>query len=222
MMDGQGQVSDAYAFDAWGNALTSPQSQVPNPFKYVGKHGYYWDTESALMLLGVRYYAGSMGRFLSMDPAMPESNFYAYASLNPATSIDPTGLWDSDEVHFKCTFQWASEVFRPLGQGFAVLRAPNLIAWGARILDFVAPPFDFFGRGIWTGWHFNFSAPRGDLRRWRLGLPAPLPDTRENFFFTQFARAIQLCWTGLWQRGSSALGLGLHSLQDIRSRYPLP
>ena len=31
MMDGQGQVSDAYAFDAWGNELTSLQSQVPSP-----------------------------------------------------------------------------------------------------------------------------------------------------------------------------------------------
>jgi len=31
LMDGQGQVSDAYAFDAWGNELTSLQSQVPSP-----------------------------------------------------------------------------------------------------------------------------------------------------------------------------------------------
>jgi WD40 repeat protein len=37
LMGSQGQVVDAYAFDAWGNELTNPQSQVPNPFKYVGK-----------------------------------------------------------------------------------------------------------------------------------------------------------------------------------------
>jgi len=42
MMNGQGQFVDAYAFDAWGNELISPQSQAPNPFKYVGKHGWIW------------------------------------------------------------------------------------------------------------------------------------------------------------------------------------
>ena len=63
LMDGQGQVLDAYAFDAWGNELTRPQSPIPNPFRYVGKHGYYLDTESALMLLGVRYYSAANGLF---------------------------------------------------------------------------------------------------------------------------------------------------------------
>jgi hypothetical protein len=37
LMDAQSQIVDAYAFDARGNELTNPQSQVPNPFKYVGK-----------------------------------------------------------------------------------------------------------------------------------------------------------------------------------------
>jgi RHS repeat-associated protein len=66
-MGSQGQVADAYAFDAWGNEITNPQSQVQNPFRYVGKHGYYLDTESALMLLGVRYYASGIGKFVSLD-----------------------------------------------------------------------------------------------------------------------------------------------------------
>jgi len=91
MMDGQGQVLDAYAFDAWGNELTNPQSQVPNPFRYVGKHGYYWDTESALMLLGVRYYENKIGRFINLDPIMERLNWYSYASSNPLKNIDPCG-----------------------------------------------------------------------------------------------------------------------------------
>jgi len=92
LMDGQGQVLDAYAFDAWGNELTSPQSQVPNPFKYVGKHGYYLDTESALMLLGVRYYGNKTGRFVSLDPFKDEQNWYLYAKNNPIVYFDPSGL----------------------------------------------------------------------------------------------------------------------------------
>jgi RHS repeat-associated protein len=90
LMGSQGQVVDAYAFDAWGNELTSPQSQVQNPFKYVGKHGYYLDTESALMLLGVRYYSAANGLFLSRD--LIEGYGYTYAVDNPVRWIDPRGL----------------------------------------------------------------------------------------------------------------------------------
>jgi len=91
LMNAQSQVSDAYSFDAWGNELTSPQSQVPNPFRYVGKHGYYLDTESALMLLGVRYYASGIGRFMSLDPIKHKMNWYTYVAGNPLSNIDPTG-----------------------------------------------------------------------------------------------------------------------------------
>jgi RHS repeat-associated protein len=92
LMGSQGQVLDAYAFDAWGNELTNPQSQVQNPFKYVGKHGYYLDTESALMLLGVRYYSAANGLFLSRDLVMTEIN-YIYANNNPIKFHDSTGLF---------------------------------------------------------------------------------------------------------------------------------
>jgi len=91
LMGSQGQVVDAYAFDAWGNEITNPQSQVPNPFKYVGKHGYYLDTESALMLLGVRYYGNRIGRFISLDPIMEGLNWYSYVGSNPVKNTDPCG-----------------------------------------------------------------------------------------------------------------------------------
>ena len=91
LMDGQGQVSDAYAFDAWGNELTSPQSPIPNPFRYIGKHGYYWDTQSSLMLLGVRYYQAGLGRFMTIDPLKITNNWYVYTSNRPTMLIDPNG-----------------------------------------------------------------------------------------------------------------------------------
>ena len=90
-MGSQGQVVDAYAFDTWGNELTRPQSPIPNPFRYVGKHGYYWDAESALMLLGVRYYGAYVGRFWSLDPMKDRENWYQYAYNNPIRYIDPCG-----------------------------------------------------------------------------------------------------------------------------------
>jgi RHS repeat-associated protein len=59
------------------------------------------DTESGNDNLGARYYASSMGRFLSPDPssllaqnpADPQSwNLYAYARNNPLMYLDPNGL----------------------------------------------------------------------------------------------------------------------------------
>ncbi|MEZ8220274.1 RHS repeat-associated core domain-containing protein [Candidatus Fervidibacteria bacterium JGI MDM2 JNZ-1-D12] len=91
LTDTQSQVPDAYFYDAWGNELTSPHSQVPNPFRYVGKYSYYLDTQSALMLLGVRYYQAGVGRFMTIDPLKVKNNWYAYASNRPTMLIDPNG-----------------------------------------------------------------------------------------------------------------------------------
>jgi RHS repeat-associated protein len=67
-------------------------------YKFTGKER---DTESGLDYFGARYYASSMGRFMSPDPSglyyadqtNPQSfNLYAYALNNPLKFIDPTGL----------------------------------------------------------------------------------------------------------------------------------
>ena len=59
------------------------------------------DAESGNDYFGARYYASSMGRFMSPDPSGllaqkpsdPQSwNLYAYARNNPLMNIDPTGL----------------------------------------------------------------------------------------------------------------------------------
>jgi len=60
------------------------------------------DTESGNDYFGARYYASSMGRFMSpdpsqlyyADPANPQSlNLYAYALNNPLKNTDPTGMY---------------------------------------------------------------------------------------------------------------------------------
>jgi len=66
--------------------------------RYTGKER---DTESGNDYFGARYYASSMGRFMSPDPSgllaqRPEDpqswNLYAYARNNPLIFIDPNGL----------------------------------------------------------------------------------------------------------------------------------
>jgi RHS repeat-associated protein len=65
---------------------------------YTGKER---DGESGNDYFGARYYASTMGRFMSpdpsglvyVDPANPQSlNLYGYGLNNPLTNIDPTGL----------------------------------------------------------------------------------------------------------------------------------
>jgi RHS repeat-associated protein len=81
------------------------------------------DTESGNDYFGARYYASSMGRWLSPDTDMtlkrilpnPQRwNRYAYVINNPLVLVDPNGLWDI-------------YVFRP--------EAKNNAGWGGVIRD---------------------------------------------------------------------------------------
>ena len=58
------------------------------------------DAESGNDYFGARYYASSMGRFMSPDPVVitterlmnpQQPNLYAYVANNPLRFIDPTG-----------------------------------------------------------------------------------------------------------------------------------
>ena len=66
--------------------------------RYTGKER---DAESGLDYFGARYYASSMGRFMSPDPVFatvdrlmdPQQwNMYSYVRNNPLSLTDPTGL----------------------------------------------------------------------------------------------------------------------------------
>ena len=66
-------------------------------YKFTGKER---DTESGLDYFGARYYASSMGRFMSLDPKQitkqrmndPQQwNMYSYVRNNPMIVIDPDG-----------------------------------------------------------------------------------------------------------------------------------
>ena len=75
---------------------------------YTGKER---DTESGNDYFGARYYASSMGRFMSPDPAgvravklaNPQTwNWYAYVINNPLRYTDPTGMYTCADDHNKC------------------------------------------------------------------------------------------------------------------------
>ena len=94
-----------YKYDSWGNhaVLDANGADIAsathignlNPFRY---RGYYYDAETGLYYLPLRYYDPETGRWLNMDlfqnadPWLVNGiNLYAYCINNPVNHIDSTG-----------------------------------------------------------------------------------------------------------------------------------
>jgi RHS repeat-associated protein len=91
---GSTTLSDAYRYDAWGQAMTS--GATTNPWRYRGLLDVSPNGTSVIMM-GARYFAPHLGSFTQEDTvrgaaADPLSmNRYLYAEADPATLIDPDG-----------------------------------------------------------------------------------------------------------------------------------
>ncbi|MEO0248437.1 MAG: RHS repeat-associated core domain-containing protein [candidate division WOR-3 bacterium] len=90
LTDAAENVTDSYRYEAFGN-LTGQTGNTRNAYRYVGSLGYYADADSGLMLLGARYYAPAVGRFVTVDPAREGGDGYGYAANNPVNGVDPSG-----------------------------------------------------------------------------------------------------------------------------------
>ena len=65
MTDSTGiNVLNSYKYLAFGSILTESET-VLNPFKFVGREGYYFDVDLGYFLLRARYYNPVSSQFLS-------------------------------------------------------------------------------------------------------------------------------------------------------------
>jgi len=92
LTDASQAVTDSYLHKAFGILVTSTGSTV-NPFRFAAAYGYYRDSSTGLMQLGVRYYRDAMGRFVSRDPMGPGRGGYAYVGNRCLRLVDPSGRW---------------------------------------------------------------------------------------------------------------------------------
>jgi RHS repeat-associated protein len=60
-------LTDTYAYTAFGSRVASSESTA-NPYRYVGKLGYYQEAALDGCYLRRRYYTPGTGRFVSRDP----------------------------------------------------------------------------------------------------------------------------------------------------------
>ena len=92
MTDATGTATSTRRYDAWGQMQVGAEDAG---YAYTGRE---WDPESGLYYYRARYYDAEVGLFVSEDPIkwFGGRHFYAYASNNPATLIDPLGLKSTD------------------------------------------------------------------------------------------------------------------------------
>jgi RHS repeat-associated protein len=90
-----GTVSQALRYDPWGN----PRAAVPSGYTPFRFQGAWFDATTSLNWVVTRWYAPSLGRFISEDTLLgdptdpPSRHLYAYAAGEPIGRWDPDGRW---------------------------------------------------------------------------------------------------------------------------------
>ena len=114
--DGMGSTSEltnesgtelgTYTYDAWGNQLSGPS--LTNPFRFIGKYGYYYGGADSMYLLQQRYYRANIGRFWTRDPIgdLGDTNPYRYVHNRPTVGVDPSGLRQTYKVTVTIPSKW--------------------------------------------------------------------------------------------------------------------
>ena len=97
LTDNSGNVTDTYLHDAWGNEVASTGTTV-NPFKWVGKYGYYTDNSIAQAYVRARMYQPTVAKWMSVDPVpfIYSASQYDFVRNAPILFTDPSGLVPSD------------------------------------------------------------------------------------------------------------------------------
>jgi RHS repeat-associated protein len=91
--DSAGAVSATLRYDPWGTLTGSTGSSLPD-FRFQGS---WFDTTTSLAWVVSRWYAPSLGRFVSEDSLLgeaidpPSRHLYAYAAGEPVGRWDPDG-----------------------------------------------------------------------------------------------------------------------------------
>jgi RHS repeat-associated protein len=102
LTDAAGNVTDAYAYDAYGR-IVARSGSTEQPFTFGGAWGVRQEGAGGdFYQMRARYYDAVAGRFISPEPVWPQIwephalNPYQYAGADPVGRTDFTGLWWED------------------------------------------------------------------------------------------------------------------------------
>jgi RHS repeat-associated protein len=94
LADSSQTVTDTYWYEGYG-AARQTQGASANPFRYIGRVGYYYDPDTGLYQVRARFYSPANARWISMDPIgfnARDGNLYRYVGNCPFAYVDPSGL----------------------------------------------------------------------------------------------------------------------------------
>lgn len=102
-------------YDPFGNLIASDGSADDNAYRFTGKPM----DSTGLYYYGARFYDPTIGRFISLDPAMDGLNWYAYAHNNPLKYVDPDGQVVI-VIHgtFSDSDAWSDELIKAISEAF--------------------------------------------------------------------------------------------------------
>ena len=93
LTDASQVLTDSYLYKAYGEILAKSGSTT-NPFRWVGRQGYFYDSDLAQYYVRARHYDPRIARWLSEDlwgTHLP-SGLYNYGGNRPTFALDPSGL----------------------------------------------------------------------------------------------------------------------------------
>ncbi len=97
VVDSSQAIENSYSYEAFGQASIG-QSDVANPYLFVGGYGVQWESTPSLYFMQARYYGPGVGRFLSEDPygGSPQDPLslhrYLYCANGPVSMVDASGV----------------------------------------------------------------------------------------------------------------------------------
>lgn len=136
-------MTDSYVYYAFGSIRTSSGSTI-NPFRYVGKTGYYFEPDSLHYLVDSHLYNGEIGRFASPNTTLASvasapGEVYVYASNSP---IDRSAAPDPKK-HVICNMTFKGKEGEQHGSCPASIKDPKT------------------GKFEDSGWTDTYTAPSG-------------------------------------------------------------
>ena len=137
--DEDGDKLISYAYDAWGNFVTTyhnggtaSHNANLNPFRY---RGYYYDVETGFYYVSSRYYDPEIGRWINADGYVSTgqgvlgTNMFAYCGNNPVNRVDYTGQFWSE------IWEFAKTAVTEIGKAMGLMSPAYAGCGGAAAVD---------------------------------------------------------------------------------------
>lgn len=156
LTDLSGVIKDTYTYDPFGTMLSHTGTTI-QPFTFLGEYGVEQES-SSIYYARARYYDAANGRFISKDVHPYDLNNpqtidrYVYATNNPLSIFDPSGLVSSFDNFLDKTDNLISNITGNIGYssldasvtGFAELAGKKLIGTSSDIIGYAATAIDLF------------------------------------------------------------------------------